>query len=111
MNALVLKNDKKLLSEVLLHTVKIRGVVCSENKPAPGVDENAIEASCITTLDKLKSNSKPGENIRVKCPKGCSGAKSAIAMANDKNEFSGDSSICLAGIYMGIVKDEESSDF
>ncbi len=55
MNALVLKNDKKLLSEVLLQTVKIRGVVCSENKPAPGVnDNNAIEASCITTLDKLK---------------------------------------------------------
>ena len=55
MNALVLKNDKKLLSEVLLQTVKIRGVVCSENKPAPGVDDkNALEASCITTLDKLK---------------------------------------------------------
>ena len=47
MNALVLKNDKKLLSEVLLQTVKIRGVVCSENKPTPGVDENSIEASCI----------------------------------------------------------------
>ena len=55
MNALVLMNDKKMLSEVLLHNVKIRGVVCSENKPAPGVDDkDAIEATCVTTLDNLK---------------------------------------------------------
>ena len=49
--------------------------------------------------------------MTVSCPKGCVSARGVIVQKNDKELFSGDSSICQAGIFMGIAKNTESTAF
>lgn len=86
-------------------------MVCSENRAAPGVDDkDALEAGCLTTLESLKQNAKPGELMTVSCPKGCLGAKGGFVQKNAKNVFDGDSSVCKSGLFVGIAKENESTN-
>ena len=54
-DSLILMNSKKDLSAENLKTIKLRGVVCSENKASPGTDDrDSLEAMCTTTLATMK---------------------------------------------------------